>query len=135
MRELTLKAAVESIPEITDFIDAELEAVDCPMKAQAQIDIAIDEVFANISSYAYGEGTGDATVRFAFDEADRTACITFIDSGVPFDPLAVSDPDVTLPAEERRIGGLGIFLVRKTMDAVEYRYEDGKNMLTIKKKV
>ena len=135
MKELTVQATVESLQAVTDFVDAQLEAVDCSMKAQTQIDIAIDELFANIAHYAYGEGTGEATVRFDFDEATRMASITFVDSGVPFDPTEKADPDVTLSAEERAIGGLGIFMVKKTMDKMEYSYENGFNILTIHKTV
>ena len=135
MKELTVQATVESLQAVTDFVDAQLEAVDCSMKAQTQIDIAIDELFANIAHYAYGEGTGEATVRFDFDEATRMASITFMDSGVPFDPTEKADPDVTLSAEERAIGGLGIFMVKKTMDKMEYSYENGFNILTIHKTV
>lgn len=135
MKEMTLKATVDGIPVVTEFIDGLLEALDCSMKAQLQIDVAIDELFCNIARYAYGEGEGEATVRFAFDEQTRTASITFIDRGVPFDPLQKADPDVTLSAEERGIGGLGIFMVKKTMDAMEYRYEDGCNILTIRKHI
>ena len=135
MKELTLKAVLENIPQATAFVDEQLEALDCSMKAQMQIDVAIDELFGNIARYAYGERTGEATVRFGFDEAERMASVTFIDRGVPFDPLQRTDPDVSLGAEERAVGGLGIFLVKKAMDALEYRYEDGCNILTIRKRV
>lgn len=135
MTELTLRAAVENIPEVTRFIDGKLEALDCPMKAQMQIDVAIDELVGNIAHYAYGSGMGDVTVRFSFDGAARMATVTLIDSGAPFDPLAKTDPDVSLPAEERGVGGLGIFLVKKTMDDLSYRYEDGRNILTLRKKI
>ena len=130
-----MKATLESIPEATAFIDGELEALDCPMKAQMQIDVAIDELFGNIAHYAYPDGTGDATVRFDFDAAERMARISFVDGGVPFDPLKQTDPDVTLSAEDRAVGGLGIFLVKKTMDKVEYRYENGMNITTIHKHI
>ena len=133
MKELTIGATLENIPQVTAFIDEHLEAVDCPMKAQMQIDIVIDELFGNIARYAYGDGTGDATVRFEFDERTRTVSITFVDGGVPFDPLQKPDPDVTLAAEERAIGGLGIFMVKKTMDRLEYSYENGLNILKIHK--
>ena len=135
MKELTLKAAVENIPQVTAFIDEQLEAVDCAMKAQMQIDVAIAELFGNIAHYAYQGGEGDATVRFEFDGEARVAAITFMDRGVPFDPLKKAEPDVKLSVEDREVGGLGIFLVRKTMDAIEYRYEDGMNVLTIRKRV
>ena len=135
MTELTLQAIIENIPRVTEFIDGQLEAVDCSIRSQMQIDVAIDELFANIANYAYGQGTGDATVRFDFDPSDRLATITFLDGGVPFDPLKKADPDVTLSAEERQVGGLGIFLVKKTMDDMTYRFEDGKNVLTIYKHI
>ena len=127
MKELTLKATPENILEATAFVDEQLEALDCPMKAQLQIDMAIDELFGNIAHYAYGDGVGDATVQFDFDEQTRTASVTFVDRGVPFDPLQKADPDVTLSAEERGIGGLGIFMVKKSMDRLAYRYENGCN--------
>ena len=135
MKELTVEARLEQIPQVTAWIDAELEALDCPMRAQLQIDVAIDEIFSNIARYAYGEGTGSATVRFDFDPAARVAAITFEDSGTPYDPLAKEDPDISLGAQERSAGGLGIFLVKKTMDGMRYRYENGKNILTLQKKI
>lgn len=135
MFELTLKAIVDNLPKVTDFIDGHLEACDCPMKAQLQIDIAIDELFANIAHYAYGDAVGDATVQFDFDPSDRIVSVTFMDHGVPFDPLQSAEPDVTLSAEEREIGGLGIFLVKKTMDNLTYRYENGMNILNFTKRI
>ena len=133
MKELTLAATVENIEVVTDFVNEELEAFDCPMKAQMQIDIAIDELFGNIAQYAYSPEVGEATVRVELMEDPRAAVITFIDKGVPYDPLAKDDPDTTLSAEERAIGGLGIFMVKKTMDEIIYEYKDGQNILKIKK--
>lgn len=135
MKERVFIATIDDIPAVTAFIDEQLEALDCPMKAQMQIDVAIDELFGNIARYAYGDGTGEATVRFDFDAATRTVSITFIDGGVPFNPLEKSDPDVTLSAEERMVGGLGIFMVKKTMDSLEYSYENGLNILKIHKHI
>ena len=116
-------------------MDAALEQMDCGVKAQMAIDIALDEILANICLYAYAPGTGTVEVYVDHDAENRMAVITFRDSGVPFDPLQKEEPDTTLTAEEREIGGLGIFLVRKTMDAMEYRREDGFNVLTIRKKI
>ena len=135
MRELTLAATVENIAAATAFVDEQLEALDCPMRAQMQIDVAIDELFGNIAHYAYAPGTGEATVRVGFDEAARLVSLTFIDSGVPYNPLEKEDPDVTLSAEERAVGGLGIFMVKKIMDGMAYERIDGRNVLTIQKRL
>ena len=134
MNEITLKATIENIPRATAFIDEALEAAACSMKAQMQIDVAMDELFGNIARYAYAPGEGEATVRFHFQEETRTASITLIDSGIPFNPLSVAEPDTTSAAQDRPIGGLGIFLVRKTMDDMAYEYRDGKNHLAIMKR-
>ena len=135
MKTLTLEATLENITKVTEFIDAELEACECSMKAQMQIDVAIDELFGNIARYAYGQDTGEATIQFDFDAVDRMASIVFMDHGVPFNPLEQDDPDVTLSAEARAVGGLGIFLVKKTMDKLTYRFENGMNVLTLYKHI
>lgn len=135
MKELNIAATLENIPVVTEFVDEQLEALDCPMKAQMQIDIAIDELFSNIARYAYNPDIGSATVRVDVTEEPMSVRITFIDKGVPYDPLAKADPDVTLSAEEREIGGLGIYMVKKSMDEITYEYKNGQNILTIKKKI
>ena len=135
MKELNITATVENISTVTDFVNEQLESYDCPMKAQMQIDIAIDELFGNIAHYAYNPDVGDATVRVEVIEDPLSVVITFIDKGVPYDPLAKADPNITLSAEEREIGGLGIFMVKKTMDDITYEYKDGQNILKIKKKI
>ena len=133
MKELTVEAKIENIEAVTDFVNEQLEALDCPMKAQMQIDIAIDELFGNIAHYAYNPEIGKATVRVEVIEDPLAVVITFIDNGVPYDPLAKADPDTTLSAEEREIGGLGIYMVKKSMDDITYEYKDGQNILAIKK--
>lgn len=133
MKELTIEAAVENIEVVTDFITNELERLDCPLKAQTQIAIAIDELFGNIAKYAYTPDVGKATVQFDVEKTPLSVIITFIDGGKPFNPLEQADPDTQLSADQRSIGGLGIFLVKKTMSMVEYQYKDGQNILKIKK--
>ena len=133
MKELTVSATVENIATVTDFVNEQLESYDCPMKAQMQIDIAIDELFGNIAHYAYNPEIGEATVRVEVVENPLSVVITFIDKGVPYDPLKNDDPDTTLSADERDIGGLGIYMVKKSMDDITYEYKDGQNILTIKK--
>ena len=110
-----------------------LEEADCPVKAQMQIGVAVEEIFINIANYAYAPDKGKATVCVEVSEEPVTVTITFVDHGVPYDPLAKADPDVTLPAVEREIGGLGIFMTKNLMDDVTYEYRDGKNILTLKK--
>lgn len=133
MKELKITALTENLPQVLAFVDEQLEAADCPMKVQMQIEIAVEEIFVNIAHYAYEDEDGIATIRVDVQGQPPSADITFIDSGVPYDPLAKTDPDVTLSAEERQIGGLGIFLVKKSMDDVIYEYSDGQNILTLKK--
>lgn len=135
MKEWTFEAKIDRIPWLTEQVDGLLEGLDCPMKAQMQIDVAIDEWMANIASYAYGNGVGEVTVRFEFQPDDRTVVLTFIDSGVPYDPLAKPDPDVTLSVDKRAVGGLGIFLIKKTMDDMTYARQDGRNVFTIRKRI
>ncbi len=132
MKELTLPAAAENIEKAVEFVNSQLEAAGCPPKTMIQIDVAIDELFGNIAHYAYGKDTGDATVRVEVTE-EPAVIITFIDNGIPYNPLKKSDPDVTKDLEEREIGGLGIFMVKKSMDDITYEYKEGQNILRIKK--
>ena len=135
MKELEVDAALDQLSNVLAFIDEALEEAGCGMKAQMQLDVAAEEIFVNIAHYAYTPETGKALIRIAFEDDGKTVCISFVDSGRPFDPLAKEDPDVTLSAEERKIGGLGIYMVKKSMDDVSYEYRDGQNMLTIKKQI
>jgi len=133
MKKITLPATLENVDSVIDFVNQELERVDCPMKVSVQIDIAVEEIFVNIAHYAYSPAEGEATVGCLVKKDPLCAVIRFEDSGVPYNPLAKADPDITLGVEERDIGGLGIFMVKKSMDAVEYEHSDGKNILTITK--
>lgn len=133
VQELTVDATVENIGPVTEFVDAKLESLNCPMKAQAQLDIAIDELFSNIARYAYHPETGPATIRIEVTEKPLAVTLTFIDRGTPYDPLKKKDPDTTLSAEQRDVGGLGIFMVKKSMDDISYEYKDGQNILRIRK--
>ncbi|MEE0843900.1 MAG: ATP-binding protein [Ruminococcus sp.] len=133
MQELIVEADRMNLPQVQAFIDEQLEEVGCPMPAQISIDIAVEELFVNIASYAYGNGSGKAVVQVTVHEDPLSVEITFIDNGAPYDPLAKADPDTTLSLKERKKGGLGIFMVKKSMDNVSYEYKDGNNILTIKK--
>ncbi len=132
-KDLDIEAVEENLNEVMAFVDENLESVGCSMKAQMQINIAVEEIFVNICKYAYHPEKGRAVVRVAVSDEPVQVKITFIDHGKPYDPLLKVDPDVTLSADEREIGGLGIFMVKQTMDAVEYEYRDGSNILTLVK--
>ena len=133
MKELTLPATVDSIETFTDFVNEQLEALDCSMKIETQIDIALDELLSNIAHYAYGSEIGQVTVRVEVYEAPSAISITFIDNGTPYDPLKKADPDTTIPIDDREDGGFGIYMVKKSMDDIVYEYKNGQNVLTIKK--
>jgi len=135
MDELKISAQVEKLNEVLAFVDERLERYDCPIKIQTQIDIAVEEIFVNIANYAYTPETGDAIIKIGISEDPLEVTISFADSGVPYDPLAKEDPDITLPAEKRPIGGLGIYMVKKSMDNVEYEHKDGMNIFVIRKKL
>ena len=135
MREITIEAKIENLDEVLGFVDGQLEELECPMKAQMQIDVAVEEIFVNIASYAYAPGVGSAVVRFESSQDPTSVTITFIDSGVPYDPVQKDDPDVTLSAEERGIGGLGIYMAKKAVDDMKYVYRDGQNILSISKSI
>lgn len=135
MKTIRVPALVERLTEVQAFVDAALEEYDCPMKAQYQIDTAVEEIFVNIASYAYHPETGNAEIRLDVFEEPLRVVIQFLDNGIPFDPLAKEDADTSPEALQSRIGGLGILMVKKSMDAVKYSYEDGKNILTIEKKL
>lgn len=133
MKELTVPALISKIPVVTEFVDQMLEEIDCPMKAQVQIDVAVDEIFSNIANYAYVGKDGTATIIIDSLDSGTGVKLSFSDEGIEYNPLEKEDPDVTLSAEDRDIGGLGIYLVKKTMDKVEYERRDGFNILTIYK--
>ena len=126
-------ATDDALDDITAYLEEKLEEYGASMKTVMQLSVVLEEIFVNVAHYAYEGETGEVVFGLEFDEADRTLTMQFTDGGKYFDPLKKSDPDITLSAEERDIGGLGIFMVKKTMDSVEYEYRDQKNILTLKK--
>ena len=130
----TFPAKTEALSDVLGFVDQILDSFECPMKIQTAICVAIEEVFVNVAHYAYGADEGTATLGIGFNAESRTMTFCLKDKGIPFDPLNKPDPDITLSAEDREIGGLGIFITKKTMDAVTYTYENGENILTMVKK-
>ncbi len=130
--ELRIEAKVEKLPEVIEFATGTLTD-DCPMRERMHIELVTEEIFVNIANYAYSEPGGFVTIRRSGGEGPEGLTLTFIDGGVPYDPLQKPDPDLTLPAEERPIGGLGVFLVKKIVDEAGYEYKEGKNILTVRK--
>ncbi len=135
MQQITLEATLDNLPKALEFIDGCLEGMNCSVRRQMQLDVAIEELFVNVVHYAYPEKSGDVTITFETGAEPGKAVITMIDSGVPFNPLEREDPDVTLKAEERGVGGLGIFMVKKSVDGMEYLYSNQKNILRITKNI
>lgn len=135
MWELEIEAKTQYLEQAQAFVDEHLEMQGCPMKAKMQIDMAVEEIFVNISQYAYTPKTGKVTIRVEMTKEPLSVVLTFLDNGIPYNPLAKADPDVTLPAQEREVGGLGIYMVKNIMDDVAYAYQDGHNILKLRKKI
>ena len=134
IQELKLMASDDSLPTVLDAIEAHLEKNHCPGAVRTQILVAAEEIYVNIAHYAYGGAEGEARVQMDVAQDPGICRLEFKDRGIPYNPLEKKDPDITLSAEERDIGGLGIYMVKKSMDRVEYRYEDGCNILTLEKR-
>ena len=128
--ELRVEAKVEKLPAVIEFVTGTLTD-QCPMRDRMHIELVTEEIFVNIASYAYSEPGGFATIRRSGGEGPEGLTLTFIDSGAPYDPLQKPDPDLTLSIDERPIGGLGMFLVKKIVDEAYYKYEGEQNILTV----
>lgn len=131
--EITVKAIIENIEQVQDFVAGILEQADCPIKVQMQLNVILDELVSNVARYAYNPNIGDLTVQVEVEDGNAELNLTLLDSGIPYNPLEKPDPDITASVEERPIGGLGIFMVKKMTNDMTYEYEDGKNTLTIRK--
>ena len=133
MEKLTIEATVENLPRVTEFIISSLEEMDCKPKILLQMELVIEELFVNVAHYAYRPDVGKCVVQKEIESSPRSITITFVDSGVPYNPLEHEDPDTSLGVEEREVGGLGIFLVKKNVDEISYNYKEGQNILRLKK--
>ena len=131
MEKITIDAKVENLENVTEFITSSLEEKNCSMKTIMQMELVIEEIFVNVANYAYRPNVGPITICKEID--DKALTISFIDGGVDYNPLEHEDPDINAGIDEREIGGLGIFLVKKNVDEVSYERKDGQNILTIKK--
>lgn len=129
----TYVAKNENLSQVLEFLENELTNHDCDMKIMISLSVAIEEIFVNVASYAYPNSTGNFDIGLDFINDD--VLIEIKDKGIEFNPLLKEDPDITLKAEDRSIGGLGIFMVKKTMDSIEYERKDGMNILSMKKRI
>ena len=135
MKEITVDATIENMNTVTAFVDDFLDQIACPMKSRIQINIVIDEIFGNICHYAYKDSVGAVTVRVESGNTPKAVFLTFTDNGIPYNPLDTEDPDITSSSEERKIGGLGIYLVNKNMDEMKYEYVNQQNRLWMEKRL
>lgn len=133
MDKLTLKAATENLDCVLEFINKELDKHNCNNNTKLEIDIAIEEIYVNIANYAYNPEIGAATILCEILDNPLRIIIKFMDNGKPYNPLEKPDPDITLGALERSIGGLGIYMVKNSMTDISYEYTDNTNILTIVK--
>jgi len=131
MEELKVEATLEHLDQVVEFVISALDG--CSFRTKTQVELVIEEIFVNIASYAYGDKIGPVLVTLSLGGTPPVLDLTFTDEGIPFDPLAKPDPDISLEPEERGIGGLGIFLVKKNVDEISYEHKDGKNYLHIRK--
>jgi len=135
MKQLDVTAVKENLPKVIGFVTGMLEEAGCGIMLITQIEVAVEEIFANIVNYAYSPEVGNATITAGFAEDPHTLIISFADRGKPYDPLSAPEPDKSIPLKQRKKGGMGIFMVKRTMDEMAYEYKDGQNILTIKKKI
>lgn len=135
IKKLVLEAKVENLVAVNEFVDEILQPLNCSMKIQMQLELAVEEIFVNIANYAYGEGTGKAFITGRILENPLRLELVFMDEGTPYNPLVRKDPDLEQKMEDRAIGGLGIYLVKKNVEEITYSYQEGKNVLTLCKNI
>ncbi len=135
MHKLILTAKIENLNKVFDFLDAQLSSLAYNMKAKLQLELSIEEAYVNISKYAYTSDKGEVEILSSVDEDPLQITVQFVDSGIPYNPLKTEDPDLFTDTEEKELGGLGIFLIKKNVDNIKYKYHNGKNILTLQKKL
>lgn len=131
--EKRFNASIGSLHEVLKFIEIQLDEHNCSMRTSMMIQVIVEEIFVNIAKYAYPEQDGCCDISIDFN--DNYVCISFVDEGIEFNPLVKEDPDIESNADDRPVGGLGIFMMKKTMDEVHYERKDDKNILIIKKNI
>lgn len=135
MQELTLQASDDTLYRVLDAVEDYLNQNGCKEEIMTEVLISVEEIYVNIAHYAYGGEAGEVVVQMGMAEESERFRIVFRDRGMPYNPLEKEDPDISLSAEEREIGGLGIYMVKQYMDSVRYRYEDGWNVLIMEREI
>lgn len=136
MVEKEFIAKLDELPNVISFIESELEKFEFSFKIITQFNLVVEELFVNVASYAYKDkNDGKCKISIEYNQEKQEVKLSMEDNGIKFNPLEKEDPDTTLSVEDRPIGGLGILLVKKNMDNIEYKYEDNKNILILSKNV
>ena len=136
MIEKEFMAKVDELPNVIEFIESELENLEFSLKLITQFNLVVEELFVNVASYAYkNDENGKCKISIEYNEEKQVVKLCLEDNGIKFNPLEKEDPNISASADERKIGGLGIFLVKKNMDKIEYKYEDNKNILILSKNI
>lgn len=133
MKQIAVEAKTENLPQVLQMVKDTLSKYMCSEKCKMQIQIAVEEIFVNVASYAYHTDEKPLTVQCEMMEHPLALSIVFMDAGIPYNPLEKAAPCLDASVEERQIGGLGIFMVRQMMDEMTYEYKDGMNILRIRK--
>ena len=131
--ELVIEAVIDNLDDVNLFVHKSIEQFEVSKRTLMQLDLIVEEIFVNVASYAYAPNTGSVKILIEVKEEPLTVSLTFIDSGVPYNPLEKSDPDINLSADDRQIGGLGIFLTKNLVDDISYQFVDGQNILQLTK--
>ena len=133
--ELIIEAVVDNLEAVNLFVHKFIEQFEVSKRTLMQLDLIVEEIFVNIASYAYSPNTGSVKILIEAKEEPLTVSLTFIDSGVPYNPLEKSDPDINLSVNDRQIGGLGIFITKNLVNDISYRFVDGQNVLQLTKSI
>ena len=131
--ELVIEAVIDNLDAVNSFVHKSIEQFEVSKRTLMQLDLVVEEIFVNVASYAYTPNTGLVKILIEAKEKPLTVSLTFIDSGVPYNPLEKSDPDINLSVDDRQIGGLGIFLTKNLVDDITYQFVDGQNVLQLTK--
>ena len=133
--DIEISALIENWNIVYDFLNDCMDKFRLEGKLRTEVLLSCEEIYVNVAHYAYSGRTGSVSIKIEYKNEQKKLKIEFTDSGIPFDPTKLKEPNIGDPIEKRKIGGLGVFMVKKMMDSVEYRYEFGQNNLTLTKHV